>query len=96
LGLFKNVRDKHQFLDLVRQVRPEVPKELYKAYLKAPKIPHGYLVLDLAQDTDDRLRFRTCIFTDECPTFYVDVSDETDKIELSSPSSTQTSTTKIT
>ena len=67
---------------LVRQVHPEGPNQLYKAYLKVTKRPHGYL--DLAQDTDDRLRFRTHIFPDEHPpTFYVDVTDdETDKIEL--------------
>ena len=43
-------------------------------------------MLDLAQDTDDQLRFRICIFPDEYPpTFYLDVDDETDKIELSRP-----------
>ena len=55
------------------------------------------MVLDLAQDTDDRLRFRTCIFPDEYPpTFYVDVNYETNKIELSRPQSTQISTAQIT
>ena len=53
-------------------------------------------MLDLAQDTDDRLGFRTHIFPEEYPpTFYVDVTDdETEKIELSRPSSTQLSTTQ--
>jgi len=84
LVLLKNVRDNQQFMCLARQVHPEGPNQLYKAYLKATKRPHGYLVLDLAQDTDDRLRFRTHIFPEEYPpTFYVDVTDdETDKIEL--------------
>ena len=77
---------------LARQVHPEGPNQLYKAYLKATKRPHDYLVLDLAQDTDDRLRFRTHVFPEEYPTFYVDVTDETNKIELSRPSSTQVST----
>ena len=54
-------------------------------------------MLDLAQDTDDRLRFRTHIFPDEYPpTFYVDVNDETDTTELSRPSNTQISTAQIT
>jgi len=76
---------------------PKGPKNLYNAYLNATTKPHGYLVLDLAQDTDDRTRFRTCIFPDEYPpTFYVDVNDETDKIELSRPQSTQISTAQIT
>jgi hypothetical protein len=82
---------------LARHVHPEGPKKLYNAYLNATKRPHGYLVLDLAQDTDGRLRFRTCIFPDEYPpTFYEDVNDETDKIELSRPTPSKNSTTKIT
>jgi len=83
---------------LARQVHPEGPNQLYKAYLNANKRPDGYLVLDLAQHTDDRLRFRTHIFPDEYPTtFYVDVTDdETDKIELSRPTSIQIGTAQIT
>ena len=55
-------------------------------------------MLDLAQDTDDLHKFRTHIFPEEYPpTFYVDVTDdETDKIELSRPPSTQISTALIT
>ena len=83
---------------LDRQVHPKGPNQLYKSYLKAYKRPHGYLVLDLAQDTVDRLRFRTHIFPDEYPpTLYVDVTDdETDRIELSRPSITHISTAQIT
>jgi len=55
-----------------------------------------YLLLDLAQDSDDRLRFRTCIFLDEyLPIFYVDVSDETDKIELLRFTPSKNSSTKL-
>jgi hypothetical protein len=37
-------------------------------------------VLDLSQDTNDRLRFRTCIFPEEePPIFYVDIGNETRK-----------------
>ena len=81
-----------------RQVHPEGPNQLYKAYLNSTKTPHGSLLLDLAKDTDDRLRFRTHIFREEYPpTFYVDVTDdETDIIELSRPSITQISTAEIT
>jgi hypothetical protein len=49
--------DKHQFLHVARQV--------YNAYLDASRKPQGYLLLDLAQDIDERLRFRTHIFPDE-------------------------------
>jgi len=82
---------------LASQVHPEGPNQLYKSYLKAKKKTPRLFVLDLAQDTDDRLRFRTHIFPEEYPTFYVDVTDDkTDKIELSRPSSIQISTAQIT
>ena len=66
--LLKNTRDKNQFTYLARQVYPEDSAGLYKAYLEGTKRPHGYLVLDFAQDTDDLLRFRTHIFPGEGPT----------------------------
>jgi len=65
LVLLRNVRDKNQFLHLDRQVHPEGPNQRYKACLNSTKRSHCYLVLDLAQDTDHRLRFRTRIFPNE-------------------------------
>jgi hypothetical protein len=65
LVLLRNVRDKFQFSHLARQVFPEDSDGLYKAYLDATQRPHGYFVLDLSQDTDDRFRFRTNIFPTE-------------------------------
>ena len=50
---------------LARQVYPENSASLYKAYLDATQRPHGYLFLDMSQDTDDRLRIRTDIFPTE-------------------------------
>jgi len=97
LVLLENVRDINQFMCMYRQLHHKGPNKLYNAYQNATTKPHGYLVLDLAQDTDDRLRFRTYIFPDEYPPiFYVDVNDETDKIELSRLQSTQLSTDQIT
>jgi len=82
----KNVRDKSQFQHLARQVHPEHSDSLYKAYLDATERPHGYVILDFAQDTDDRLRYRTSFFPDEYqPKIYVPTTttgDEADKIEL--------------
>jgi hypothetical protein len=70
--LLKNTRDKQQFTQLARQVYPENSKNLYEAYLDATDTAHGYLVLDFAQDTDDKFRYRTHIFPDEHPIiFYV-------------------------
>ena len=65
--LLKNTRDKNQFTYLARQVYPEDSVGLYEANLEATKQPHGYLVLDFAQDTDDPLRFRKHIFPGEGP-----------------------------
>ena len=81
--LLKNVRDKAQFTHLARQVLPEDSQGLFAAYLDATRRPHGYLLLDLAQDTDDRVRFRTNIFPSEHrPIVYAKIGDETDKVKL--------------
>jgi len=81
----KNVRDKSQFQYLARQVHPEDSDSLYKSYLEATERPHGYLILDFAQDTDDCLRLRTNIFPDKYPPIiYMPTKrgDVADKIEL--------------
>ena len=41
LVLFKNVRDKNQFLYLARQAYPEDSHSLYDAYRDATRQPHG-------------------------------------------------------
>ena len=81
--LLKNVRDKNQFLYLARQVYPEDGRSLYDAYRDATPQPHGYLILDFAQDTDDTVRFRTNVFPDEGPHIvYAPANDEKHKIQL--------------
>jgi len=47
----KNVRDKKQFMFPGIQVYTEDIIGLYNAYLDATQEPHGYLLLDLTQDT---------------------------------------------
>jgi len=90
LVLLKNVRDKNQLIFLARQFYPENSASLYKAYLVATQRPHRYLLLDLSQDTDDRLRFRTDIFpTEQTIAYSHPVSDEASEIELTRPSRTQ-------
>ena len=66
----KNTPGRNQFTHLARQVYVEDRADLYKAYLEATEEPHGYGVLDFAQDTDDRLRFRINIFPDEGPSAF--------------------------
>jgi len=75
--------DKSQFLYLARRAYPEDGDSLYKAYLDATSQPHSYFILDFAQDTNDKLRFRTIVFPDEYqPIIYVPVNNETHKIKL--------------
>ena len=53
LVLLKNGRDKNQVLYLTREAYPENSHSLYEAHLDATRQPHGYFILDFAQDTDD-------------------------------------------
>jgi hypothetical protein len=79
----KKVRDTNQFLYLAHQVHPENSDSLYRAYIYATEKPHGYLILDFAQDTNDLLRYRTNVFPEEyLPIIYVPMKDAADKIEL--------------
>ena len=83
LVLLKNVRDKNQFPYLARQAYPDDSHSLYESYLDAIRRPHGYLILDFAQDTDNKLRFRTNVFPDKYPPIiYAAVNNVTHTIEL--------------
>jgi len=82
LVLLKNVRDKNHFIFLARHIYPESSASLYKAYLDATQRSHGDLFVDLSQDTDDRLRFRTDIFPTGQTIVYTPISDEASEIEL--------------
>jgi len=78
-------------------VYPDDTIGLYNAYLDATQRPHGYLIMDLTQDTNDGLRFRTNIFPKVYPPLvYSDIGDEACEIELSRPSRAQDSRTEIT
>jgi len=70
---------------LVSQVYPGDSLGLYDAYVDATKDSYGYLLLDLTQNTNDGLRFRTHIFPDEnhALVVYSYVGDEASEDELS-------------
>lgn len=70
LVVFKNPRDRSQFSHLARQIYPENPSELLRVYKEATLLPHGYLLIDLAQDTLEALRFRTNIFNEDYSIVY--------------------------
>ena len=89
-------------MHLARQVYPENSNSLYKAYLEATERPQGYLVLDLSQDTNDLLRFRTNILPETDippgertpPIVYAPIEDGTSEIKLSSPPRAEKSATQ--
>jgi hypothetical protein len=60
--IFKNPRDAAQTTYLARQISPENPKFLVEAYRDATSNLHGYLLIDLKQNTPYVLRYRTDIF----------------------------------
>ena len=67
LVIFKNPRDKAQFNHLARQVYTENPTALGTVYKNATVRPHTYLLIDLTQNVNDLLRFRSGIFeSDGC------------------------------
>ena len=89
---FKNVRDKKQFAYLANQLYAEDSLASYNAYLDATQRPLGYLILDLTQDADNGLRFRTNILPEEySPVVYSDKGDEACEAELPRPSRDQDS-----
>ena len=65
ISIFKNPRDRSQISFLARQLYPEDSKFLTQAYADATIMPHGYILLDLKQQTPDMLRVRSRIFTHE-------------------------------
>ena len=67
----------------------EDSNRLYESYLDARRNPHAYLLLDLAQDTDNCLRFRTHNFPSEVTVVYAPLGYEKDTVELSPFTSAQ-------
>lgn len=72
LVLFKNPRDINQISYLSRQMYPKgQTKFMLDSFKDATLLPHGYLLIDLKQDTYDMLRLRTGIFPHEKTYIYV-------------------------
>jgi len=65
--LFKNPRDVAQIKYLARQVYPDFPDFIVEAYRDATSIPHGYLLFDFKQSTDDKYRIRSRVLPNERP-----------------------------
>ena len=65
LVLFNNPRDKLQISTLARQMFPGKSSFFIEAYEDASSKPHGYLMIDLKQTTENRNRIQTGITPDE-------------------------------
>ena len=68
--VFKNPRDKSQITYLARQLFPENPNYVRDAYLQATSKPHGYLLFDLKQDTEEQFRIKSDVF-EKYPSVYI-------------------------
>ena len=71
LVVFKNPRDASQITHLAKQMYPGKLKYVQESYKDATCSAHGYLLVDLRQDTPDHLRLRTSIFPLEQQVVYV-------------------------
>ena len=71
--LFKNVRDATQVHCLARQMFPKNSEAMMQGYKDATGKPYGYLLVDLTQSMDDRLRLRTKIFPDDTGEVFVPI-----------------------
>jgi hypothetical protein len=71
LVLMKNLRDALQISYIGRQIFPGKPKYVQEAYEKSMKEKHGYLMLDLSPQGDEKYRVRSNIFPGEFPTIYL-------------------------
>lgn len=65
--LMKNDRAKLQVSFLSRQVCPDNPGVIMKAYEKATNKPYGYLILDFRAQTPEEIKLRTDIFPHQFP-----------------------------
>lgn len=71
LVIFKNPRDASQITHLAKQMYPGKLKYVQESFKDATSRPHGYLLVDLRQDTPDHLRLRTNIFPPDHQVVYV-------------------------
>ena len=79
--IFKNPRDIGQIRTMASQIYGKKSDFLVQAYNDATKDNYGYLVIDMRQDTPDRLRVRTNIFPGEdnvayCPKNYKSIEKQ--------------------
>ena len=65
--LFKNPSDATQIAVIGRQMYPKNTNFLSNVYSKSTKRPHGYVFIDLRQETDDNVRIRSHVLQKDFP-----------------------------
>jgi hypothetical protein len=70
--LFKILTDVSQIMALAHQMYPRRTQFFLEAFALATARPHGYMVIDMKQNTPDILRLRTFIFPGEEQKAYVE------------------------
>ena len=63
--IFKNPSDATQIATIGRQMYPHDPKFLPDAFKAATSRPHGYLFIDLRQETPEKYRVRSGILSND-------------------------------
>jgi hypothetical protein len=72
--LFRNPRDKQQIQILARQMFPNNSRFLIESFEDATLKPHGYLLIDLNQNSEMRNRIQTGILPNEKRIFYTSIN----------------------
>lgn len=67
IHIHKNPRENAQIASLARQISPGDWKWIVEAYHEITKQPHGCMLVDLTQETQEVLRFRSNIFPENFP-----------------------------
>ena len=72
LVIFKNPRDGSQIFHLAKQMYPGKTHYVRQAFALATRQAHGYLVVDLKQNTPEGMRLRSHIFPGDRQEVYVE------------------------
>ena len=69
--LFKNAHDATEVANLARQMYPDKGAFMIEVFKNATSAPYGYLLIDLKQESYDKLRLGTGIFPGDVQYVYV-------------------------
>ena len=72
MDIFKNLTEVSQIMALAHQMCPRRTQSFLEAFPRPTARPHGYMVIDIKQNTPDIPRLRTFIFPGEEQKAYVE------------------------